>query len=372
MGTVISPKRLWEFVAAGSPVEFMELHPATSLLPAPPRFIFGTFGDQLARHYFRQAHLWSIGVYRLRGFDLFGPYILCRDGNVFFSPETNIHPQHIEEAVAALGSPAFAAPRQRVTGQAAMITGPGHRVYGHWLSDFLPKLYLLLALGYDVRRLRYLMPADTPSFGHVWLELLGIPAENIILFDSRQSLVWVEELLVPTILHNGLRASILLNNAAKCLLSLLEGRVGGSNDIGQRRRIFVSRARASQSRPLLNRDRIEDIARAAGLEIVHPESLSLADQVRLFNEASAIVGEYGSAVHGSLFSSAGTTVCNLRGSLLHPGFIQSGFGHVLHQPTGYVFGETDSHSGDGRFTVSETDFSECLSALFDTAGFEQS
>jgi capsular polysaccharide biosynthesis protein len=177
-------------------------------------------------------------------------------------------------------------------------------------------------------------------------------------------------LLLPTILHNGVRASALLNNAAKCLLSLVNDSVGPPPPNSQRRQIFLSRAHASQSRPLLNRQRIEEIAGAAGLEILHPERLSLPEQVRLFGEANLLVGEYGSALHGSLFSAPGTTVCNLRGSLDHPGFIQSGFGQALRQPTGYVFGETDSQAGDGRFTIAESAFSECLGSLLGTAGFE--
>ena len=84
-----------------------------------------------------------------------------------------------------------------------------------------------------------------------------------------------------------------------------------------------------------------------------------------------IVGEYGSALHTSLFSRPGTTVCALRGSMGHPGFIQSGFGQALGQPTGYVFGEQVDQSGDGRFVIGEPDFAECLRTLFVASGFEQ-
>jgi capsular polysaccharide biosynthesis protein len=363
-------RRLRDCVDPGGAVDFISLYPATSLIPAPPRFTYGTFGAELASGYFRHAHLWEIGVYRLRGFDIFGPFVMCKEGEPFFAPETNLHPAHIDQMVATSGDPRFPRPRQLVTGTAALITGPGYTVYGHWLSDFLPKLYLLQAIGYDIRRLHYLLPSDTPRFGRAWLELLGIPPENVISFDPTGALTWVEELLLPTIFHNGVRVSALLNNAAKFLLAQVNELAGRPAPVRQPRRIFLSRARASQSRPLLNRQRIEEIAGAAGLELVHPESLSLLEQVRLFGEASVLVGEYGSALHGSLFSAPGTTVCNLRGSLDHPGFIQSGIGHALRQPTGYVFGETDGQASDGRFTISEAAFAECLAALFGTAGFE--
>jgi hypothetical protein len=363
-----SARGLYESIGTG--VEFVGLGPATNLVPAPPRFTFGTFPGELAAMYYRNTHLWAVGVYKLRGFDVFGPYVLCRESEVFHCHETNIHPKHVEDVVNELGPPNRPRPRRFLTGPVAFITGPGHRIYGHWLSDFLPKLFLLHASGYDVRRLHYLLPADTPAFGRGWFQLLGIPPENVIVFSPAGERVWVEELLVPTTFHNGIRAAALLNDAASFLVSLAADLADGPIRTRSYRRLFVSRARASQSRSLQNRARIEEIAVSAGLELVYPESLTLLEQLRLFGEANMIVGEYGSALHNSLFSFSGTTVCALRGSLDHPGFIQSGFGHALGQPTGYVIGEQVDQSGDGRFIVLEADFAECLRTLFAASGFE--
>jgi hypothetical protein len=358
------------FQVIGDMAQFVEVHPATNLVPTPPRFTFGTFPGDLAAGFYRNTHIWAMGIYKLRGFDVFGPWGLSKDGELFSCHEANIHAKHVEDMVAALGSPGDSRPRRFLTGTVAMITGPGHHVYGHWLSDFLPKLYLLHASGYDVRRLHYLLPADTPAFGRAWLQLVGIPPENIILFDPSGDLVWVEDLLVPTTFHNGVRAAAILKEAAELILCLVADHADEAIRTSSHRRVFVSRARGPQTRALQNRDQIEEIASAAGLELVYPESLPLLDQVRLFGQASVIVGEYGSALHGSLFSLPGTTVCSLRGSLGHPGFIQSGLGQALGQPTGYVFGESADESGDGRFVIAEADFVECLRTLFVASGFE--
>jgi len=370
MATQITVNGLWERVGRGGAVEFVELCPATNLIPEAPRFVYGTFGAELSAAYFRNTHLWGMGIYRLHGFDVLGGHGLCKDGDLFCCHEANIHPKHIEDLVAKIGPPNVPRRRRFLTGQVAMITGPGHTIYGHWLSDFLPKVYLLQASGHDIRSLRYLLPADTPAFGLAWMNLIGIPPENIIAIDPTGEMIWVEELLVPTTFHNGVRASILLSDAAGFLLSCIADRAGEPIGALARRRVFVSRARASQSRSLQNRERIEEMAAAAGLEMVYPEGMPLLDQVRLFGEASMIFGEYGSALHGSLFSPAGTVIGALRGSLGHPGFIQSGFGHALRQPTGYVFGETDTRIADGRFVVAEQAFADCLATLLGGAEFE--
>jgi capsular polysaccharide biosynthesis protein len=182
--------------------------------------------------------------------------------------------------------------------------------------------------------------------------------------------VWVEELLVPTTVHNGIRVSTLLKDAASLLWSLVVDHAGAPSPTDSYRRIFVSRARTSQSRSLQNRARVEQIATEAGLELVYPESMALPEQMRLFAEARVIFGEYGSALHNSLFSLPGTTICALRGALEHPGFIQSGFGQALGHPTGYVFGEQVDQSDGGQFVISEADFVECLRTLFVASGFE--
>ncbi len=276
MGPPVSIRGLRDVI--GKAVDFVTLYPGTNLVPAPPRFTFGTFNAELAAGYYRHTHLWAIGVYKLYGFEVFGPYGLCKDGELFASHEANIHAKHVEDLVAQYGPPSVPRPKRFLTGPIAMITGPGHGVYGHWLSDFLPKLYSLQAGGYDVRRIRFLVPTNTPRFGHAWMQLVGIPPENVILFDPASELVWIEELLIPTTFHNGVRATTLLRDAAAFLSSLISDYVGEAMGTTSHQRIFLSRSRAPQSRALLNRSQIEEIAIAAGLEVVYPEALPLLDQ----------------------------------------------------------------------------------------------
>lgn len=370
MKAEISIKILRDLVGPDRSVEFTELYRATNLLPHAPRFSFGTFPDSLAQFYYRQHHLGAIGVYRLRRVEVFGPYGVARDGDLICCPEANIHEAHVAELFNGVDLHDLSKRRRFLTGPVAHLAGPGYKVYGHWLSDFLPKLYLLQAAGNNLRQMRYLVPGDTPHFGFKWLDLLGIPAENRVVYDPNSEVVWCEELHLPTTLHNGVRASILMSDAAILLRRMAVEHPNEIPENRRNRRIFLSRSQAPQTRPLQNREEIERIAVRAGLEIVHPQTHALVDQIGLFESASLIVGEYGSAMHGSLFSPPGTIVCALRGSLLHPGFIQSGMGYALGQPTGYVFGATDETDPNGPFSVPESAFSCCLEVLNRMAGLE--
>jgi len=244
-----------------------------------------------------------------------------------------------------------------------LLAGPGYRVYGHWISDILPKIYLLHAAGLDVLNMKILFPHDVPRFGLAWLELLGISPENLIRYDPTDQIVRVEELLVPTTFHNGVRMAPELKPAAVLLSQLIERRNGAPPMEPANQRLFLSRGQAPQNRVIRHRERLEELAVRAGLSIVHPQTLSLHEQVRLFQGASMVVGEYGSALHGTLFSRPGTIVCALRGSLAHPGFVQSGLGHSLDQPTGYVFGRNESSDVHSEFVVPEAAFEDCLELL---------
>lgn len=344
-------------------VQFWSHCRATIAVPRAPDFMFGPMPDDFTRYYYQYTNLWALGIFRARGFEVLGPYTLVKDGEIFSCPQANIHQAHQKDFLARFGD--LAKPRERVVvvGQAALLAGPGHSVYGHWISDFLPKIFLLHTAGIDVLKLRFLLPNDVPRFGLAWLELLGIPAENLISYDPLEQIVWVEELLVPTTFHNGVRMAPALRPAATLLSELIALRHGVAPLGRADQRIFLSRGQGPQNRVFRDRERVEDQAARAGLTIVHPQNLDLLEQVRLFQGASMVVGEYGSAMHGTLFSPPGTVVCCLRGSLGHPGFVQSGFGHALDQPTGYVFGRNVSNDIHSEFAVSEQAFTECLELL---------
>lgn len=350
--------------AAGSinGVEFGQLASPHTQLPFPPRFTFGTFPASLAANYYGHRGIGSVGVFALHGFDLSGVFLLSHEDLFYRCPELNIHEAHIKAEVARILPRRSANNRRHLGGSHVILAGPGSGVYGHWLVEYLPKLSLLNFAGYDLFALRYLLPNRTPAYVFDWLELFGIGAHQVVLYDAEVEVVTADEFLLPTILHNGCQMSPLFKDVAGFLRGLIEFRhdLDGSE---HGPRIFLSRAQTSGGRALKNRARVEALALQAGFSLVYPEKLSLIEQVRLFAGAREVIGEYGSALHGSIFSRPDTIICALRGTGGHPGFIQSGMGSVLQHPTGYVFGATDA---DFCFEVQEEAVMTALNLVFGT------
>jgi capsular polysaccharide biosynthesis protein len=107
------------------------------------------------------------------------------------------------------------------------------------------------------------------------------------------------------------------------------------------------------------------MAVAAGFTVLQPERLPFAEQVQHFAAARCIIGEYGSALHGSIFFQPGTVVCGLKeASANRLSFLQSGIGAVLDQPTGYVHCEPVVGDSIGSFRVPPDAFSKCLQLVF--------
>lgn len=107
------------------------------------------------------------------------------------------------------------------------------------------------------------------------------------------------------------------------------------------RRIWVSRAGlgGATGRRIMGAPEVEAAAAARGFVAVRPETLSLAEQARLFAGAEAVAGAYGSGLHNTLFSGPRTLVVALNWINAYQSNIASARRHVV----GFVIPD------DGRF-----------------------
>lgn len=349
------------FLPVGEASTFQQVMPRSFAMAQPPRFAFGTWPGEVASLFYGSQNLGAVGVYVGERFELSDGFILHRDGRLLVSGDLKLFPKHVTD-IAVPREAAFAArPRRRVAGKVAQVISAGHLIYGHWLAEILPRLGVLEAAGYAIETLTFPVPADTPAFGLELLRLCGVPESRILRYEADEVLC-ADELLLVTLMHNGIRYSPLLERAVALFK---RGVTKAGHSLVARHapaRIFLARGRGN--RKLHNRDAIEKMAQDAGFVLVRPETLSLPEQFALFAGAREIAGEYGSAFHTALFSPAGTIVCGLRGHEGHPGFLQSGIGDVLGHHTGYVFGQSNDSAAAHDYTVPEGAFADCLRGVF--------
>lgn len=345
-------------------VRYLPIEQKAQSLPVPPRFWVGEFPQALSRFYFHWQEIWPVGIYTASNVEVSGTGMPSLGRTVFLCKELSYHVNNYGTYLPTLEG-AQAAGSRRIAGNVVVLLGPGYQIYGHWLVDILPRLYLLERAGFPFRSQRFLMPKDVPGFGLKWLAALGIKDDQFVYYDQVKDLLSLELGIFPTLARSNSRTSSVFEPAVNYFSTLV--RPPGADGTDQKRsgggrKLFVSRARSDRAaRALQNRAEIEDVMATAGFEIVHPEHLGLDEQIDLFRDASSIVGEYGSAMHNCIFSPRGTRVLVLRGDRDEPGFLQSGIGEAFAQPTAYVFGRSDGSLGE--FTIKPDDLSLALSRL---------
>jgi hypothetical protein len=344
-------------------VTYTEFAAASRSPPQPPAFLFGPFPPYLAPDLFLQFEIPAVGCYHLRNAQVSYDAILLLQGKPVWSLSLNHPDYYVPEALVRNVPSLYSLKVRHIAGQAAIIHGPGYNVFGHWLADFLPRLYVLRRAGFDIGALKLILPHHIDKFVPEFLRLIGIPAENLVWHDHKAELLQPDELIVPTVMRLRNRFSPLLGAATRFWVDRVFAHAGAKPEPSGGRKLFVSRGQNQHSRTIEPREKIEARAADAGFEIVYPERLGLVEQIALFRSARCIMGEYGSGLHGAIHAPAGAVICALRGTSHHPGFIQSGLAECFGHHLGYVFGETPRFAQDQTVTIEDEAFGQALEAM---------
>ncbi len=187
-----------------------------------------------------------------------------------------------------------------------LFTGPGHNTYGHWLLDFLPRLFIAQKmLGLVLNQFPILLPSGTPSWAAGMMqEYCNIAPAQLLYYSETDDLVICNRVCIPTCGHNG-------QYAMHPLVRETYARLGGSVAPEAKRKICLSRRSFSLGRAFAARETFERMAAERGFDIVCPEELNFTEQAALFRSASCILGENGSGLHASVFADPGTIVASV-------------------------------------------------------------
>ena len=222
-----------------------------------------------------------------------------------------------------------------------------HHIYGHFLLEMLPKIYLanyLLSIGVDLCVILNNYASDV-----VRRFLSSYCDADIVEYDQGREMLHLDRCILPQSMNAHNYSALFAGFSWDLRRSLLRGHLPSENarDILRHDGIFVSRAKYREkkgwdSRVWLNEDESERIAISKGLTAIDPGEMSLAEQAYIFSRTPMIVGEYSSAMHNTLFSPPGVSViCVHRFTEVQDRLAQT-FGHRI----GYVEVE---HCGRGPY-----------------------
>jgi hypothetical protein len=249
-----------------------------------------------------------------------------------------------------------------------IVNKPGVQVYGHWLLDILPTLWLFIETGskhkINMNKVRYLLPVQTPTWARTMLELLfNLPEDRVFYYDERKSVVQVACAILPSQLR-------INNYISPYMEGYVESIINWANFLGSassKTKIYITRKNVQFSfvnRSIKNAEQLEEIALQKGFDVVDPAVLSWIDQVRLFMGAKVVVGPFGSGLHNTMFSPASTVSLSLASGYMN--WLQSGISAFRGQRMSYLFPlEERVKEGRPEAVFDPTAFSAALDSLLD-------
>jgi len=187
--------------------------------------------------------------------------------------------------------------RRRLEGEYTTIWGLWGGQYYHWWIDCLPRIYSLVSTGV-LPTTPIIMPAKLSGFQRESLAACLPEGTKVISIDE-PGWIDVDRLVLPSFVT--WKACGLIPPAHRDYLrNRLYAHAGVDPGQTAFRRLYVSRRNVSRRR-VLNEDVLESFLADHGFESCQPETLSLVEQVRLFQEAQVVVAPHGSALVNLLF-----------------------------------------------------------------------
>jgi capsular polysaccharide biosynthesis protein len=191
----------------------------------------------------------------------------------------------------------------RVTGTHASLVSEWSWGYFHWVMDVLPRLEALEQNGYG----------DVPLI--VGKKSSAFQLESLRLLGHGRVTAYTREHLQPEVLVWPAPVAPTGHTTQAAVRFLRDRLTAAAGRGGVRRKLYVQRA-APAGRRVANEDELLPLLRRRGFEIVRPELLPFAAQVRTFADASVVVGPHGAGLANIVFAKGATVV-----ELFEPGYV---------------------------------------------------
>lgn len=253
------------------------------------------------------------------------------------------------------------------------LARPGDFIFGHWLIDILPRLWLLKTRS-ETHELKYVIRAGLPGFVKQMLHAIDIAPEDIVEHNPNTANLHIKRAVYVTNLRLGEVIHPRLADFADWWMKSVRSHKKVSDEpmppLSKRDKLFISRRHLNKANPhrvCENNEELETFfEQEMGFTLISPQKFTLYEQVELLENTEFLFGEEGSGMHNSLFCSADTKVAVFR-NRRNQGLIQSGLCRCKGQVLQSYFGE---FAGTGPFTR-ESNFTISLDKITREAVFSK-
>jgi capsular polysaccharide biosynthesis protein len=199
-------------------------------------------------------------------------------------------------------SPAYRSFRPRQIAHYSCTSSTIQRIdsysFWHWFADCLPQL-LTLEKYMEGKPLTLFVTDDLGRFQRETLALM-LPANMTIEVVPGKKWIGADHFVLPSYLSGRCNGYLPGDYYEEIRRRITHG-FGLPENAPKDRRIYLSRSGAKRRR-IENEAALIEMLATYGFEAVRPETMSLRDQVAMFQRAEVIVGPHGSGLGGIVFS----------------------------------------------------------------------
>ncbi len=182
-------------------------------------------------------------------------------------------------------------------GNTIFLSGENSNGFGHFLLEVVSRLWITKYI--DINKYTFILNTNDRQQWQLDLLLaLGVkPKQMIYLHQPTEC----ERLHIPV-------QSFVLRKYTSSVAAYIWRKIGDyyDNGVGPKK-IYVSRSKLNnRRRTLINEVEVENLFKSYGFMVIHPQELSIKNQINFFRNANMIAGPSGSAMYNCVFQTKPT------------------------------------------------------------------